>query len=219
MHLLLLTLGCVADPLDARPDDSPSDSPSPEDSAPPEGQADCELGSRVELTHALAWTQGLPWPLSGASPSTHFLGIDPAPLEPGERLYFYADYDMAGHSFNEQFEFFLWGLDRATCTLSATMDLVDQPLVARDLYDMSGEAPVGIPQAPLGGQGSGREDLGVNVWDVTDLDPLDTDCAESVAASTDYSSGGAPTLVWRYHGYGATVREFRLYKGREVDCP
>jgi hypothetical protein len=166
----------------------------------------------------LAETGELPWPLSGASPSTHYLSVDRTPPADGERLYFYADYYMYGYSLSEQFEFFLFPLNGEYCTLAGTVDLEGEPLVSAPLYDVTAGAPERVEQAAPGGAGELNTDVGagVNVWDITDIDLIDSDCGATPLESLDYSAHYAYALFWHYYGYGAQVRAFRIYAGVEV---
>lgn len=175
----------------------------------------------VELTHLRAETAELPFPLSSASPRTHFLLTDERPLEDGERLYFWADHQLAGATIAQQFTVILWTLNSDNCSLDLRRDLDPEALVPGPLVDRTGADPVVVQPAAYGGGNPGDPRAhGVNVWDVTDVAPADRDCAPSVWESVDYTARGRPfTLVWQYGGFGAQVYAFRLYHGRPAPCP
>ena len=74
-----------------------------------------------------------------------------------------------------------------------------------------------IVQDVRGGAGDWLDDETINLWDMTDLDPIDADCASTIKASVDYTPmGQAFILLWQYEGFGAVVRDFRIYVGHEV---
>jgi len=176
---------------------------------------DCVVTS-VELTHLLAQTapDTLPFPLTGVSDSTHFLLTDPTAFGPDDRLYFYADYNLQGYSFSEQFTFFAYQLDSLGCAIEAGSDLDSEPLVGVPVMDPGG---LEITQAARGGAGDWNTDLGINIWDLTSVDPIDSDCGPNVPDSVDYTPMGSPfILLWQYEGWGAVVRDFRIYVGHEV---
>ncbi|MEZ4448970.1 MAG: hypothetical protein R3B09_05760 [Nannocystaceae bacterium] len=165
----------------------------------------------------MAQTTQLPWPLTSLSPTTHFLVTEPVPLAADDRLYFYADYDLAGATFGQQFPVFAYQLDPDVCTLSPALDLVEVPLVEEPLLDTSVDPSVEIEQSPLGGYGQQVDDVGVNVWEIGDVVPVDDRCGgATVAESVAYPGGEVYVLFWQYEGFGAQVRDFRIYRGRRV---
>lgn len=169
-----------------------------------------------ELDHQI-WTTGpLPYPLSSVSPSTHFLTeLDPIEIGGDDRVILYVDYNLAGFPIENQFEFFLIGLDAGGCSFNLVVDLVGIEALPGPLVDTSSTPALTIPTAPPGGMGTLPTDLGVNAWDITDLVPFDGDCGGAVADILDYSNPEVPyVIVWEYGGFGALVRALRLYRGR-----
>lgn len=170
----------------------------------------------VELRYLLADTPPLPFPLNSVRGTTHFLSVYPRAVSADERVYFFADYDMAGRTIAEQFDLFAYPLDRRGCSLSAVDELRRDELVREPVFDLTSGSSVPIVQAPYGGAGQLPTDSGINVWDITDVALRDTDCAGTVRPSVHYEGTGAVSLVWRYAGFGAQVRAFRIYVGRRV---
>lgn len=215
--LLALAAGCRADEIgsedtsaDPRLGGEGGDDGGATDDTAPAG------GGVVTFTKLVATTTVLPWPLTSVSGATQYLLTEDGRLDPDDRLYFYADYDMAGATIAEQFTVFLFQLNADYCALSGRHDLDPDAMLTGEVVDATGEAPVTIPLSPLGGQGVMYDDLGVNVWDITDVALIDTRCAGPPSESLDYSTAVPYVLFWQYEGYGATVRAFRIYVGRAL---
>ncbi len=163
------------------------------------------------------WTTGqLPFPLSGASPSTHYLQqINTEEFAPDDRLILYLDYYLGDFPIQQQFEFFLISLNDSGCTLNAVIDLADSVPLQGPLLDKSRGQPADIHTAPLGGDGELPSDRGINAWDITEITPFDPDCADTVASVTDYTGTEVPyAIFWHYEGFGALIRAVRLYRGQ-----
>lgn len=171
------------------------------------------------LTHEIVSTSpGLPWPLSGSGQSTHFLNYNVLSpdilLNPSNHIYFWSDYNLNGAQWNQQFLFFLYSLDNSGCALGTTTDLNFSQLVTSNVIDQTGSVPEAVSLAPPGGAGvTSAIGQGINIFDVTDVDPADSDCANTVRESIAYQSGLAQ-LVWSYAGVGMVVRRFALYVGQ-----
>lgn len=181
-------------------------------------------GGQITLTHKIIDTPTLPCPLSSVSPSTYFMsptGVTQTVInDPNNRIYFLADYNLAGASWHSQFNFFLYALNGNQCTLNASIDLNSFPIVSAEITDQTVSPARTIVQAPVGGAGScGLNDHGYNLFDVTNLDPVDSDCATTVRQSIDYHTGsGIYQLFWSYGGFAAVVRKFSIYVGQEGSC-
>lgn len=186
-------------------------------------QFDTTGGGQIVLTDTIADTQTLPWPLTSNSQSNHFLQLGNVPqatiLNPENRIYFWADYNLAGQAWGSQFLFFLYQLDNQGCALNASIDIGTMPQVEGEVVDATVTPNETLELAPLGGAGSGPTlGLGINIFDVTDINPADPDCASSVRQSIDYSAGGIFNLVWNYAGINTTVRRFGLFVGQVGGC-
>ncbi len=222
LFCVLLLTGCGGKPTpvdSASETDADTDADADSDTdTDTDADTDCVV-SEVQLTHLLAQTAPgtLPFPLTSLSPSTHFLLTEPVPLAADERLYFYADYNLAGYAFGDQFVFFAYALNSDYCALEAGSDLDSEPLLSVPVWDMTGAAPVEIAQSIRGGEGDWNTDIAVNIWDITEIDPIDVDCAATVRDSVDYTPQGQPIiLLWQYGGWGVVVRDFRIYVGNEI---
>ncbi len=181
-------------------------------------------GGQITLTHKVIDTPTLPCPLSSVSPATYFMsptGVTQSVInDPDNRIYFLADYNLAGAAWHSQFTFFLYALNGNQCTLNASVDLNSFPLVNAEITDQTVSPARTITQAPVGGAGScGVNDHGYNLYDITDLNPVDSDCAATIRQSIDYHTGsGIYQLFWSYGGFGAVVRKFSIYVGQEGTC-
>lgn len=192
-----------------------SDAAAPADMAV-EPDAGTPAAACIELHHLLATTGPLPFPLSSLSAHTHFLLTEQTPLAPGDRLYLMADYQLAGARLDGQFRFMIFGLNSDYCGLELTADLDPDAMHAGPFVDVTGDVPAPIELAPYGG-GNPRDPRahGINIWDITDIRPIDDDCGGTVAEVIDYTPQGEPfILLWSYGGFGAQVYTFRIYHGR-----
>ncbi len=166
-----------------------------------------------ELTMLLVDSPPLPWPLTGVSPTQHFLFATDYTLAPDDHVYLLADYWLANATIEQQFPIMLYQLNPNFCSLSLGADLDESEMLTVPVYDLDG-AP--IPMSPYGGYGVYLDDVGINMWDITDIDPVDSDCASTVRDSIDYPPGVLYNLIWQYEGFGAQVRAFQLYVGRPI---
>lgn len=173
-------------------------------------------GGTVTFTAMAATTTELAYPLTTLSGSTQYLITEAVSVGAEDRIYLYADYYMGGYTLAGQFTVFGIMLDAGGCWLSLTNELPDEALLTGEVVDATGDAPVTVPLSPLGGAGVGPDDLGVNVWDVTDVPLMDPDCGPTPRESLDYSARTSYAIFWQYGGYGAVVRSFRLYVGRAL---
>jgi hypothetical protein len=204
----------------AMADGATPDAEAPDAATPDAGSADGGGGAKVTFTKLLATVSNLPFPLSSVSPSTHYFAPTTAKPGPNQRLYLYADYNMAGGPIGQQFTFLVFTLNRQGCGLDMAHDVKPDGLVTAPIVDMTSGVPVAVETVPFGGAGKLPGEHGVNVWDITDLPLINQKCAPTAGASLDLSTPGPSQLFvyWQYGGFGAVVRTFSLYAG-EVTGP
>lgn len=179
-------------------------------------------GGQINLTHLINETSTLPYPLTSRSASTHFLlntGVSQSVIQdPNNRIYLWCDYNLNGAPWSQQFHYWLYALNANFCSLNAPTELENLLNVQGDVVDQTVSPAAVVNQAPLGGAGTlPTLGEGINIFDITDIDPVDQDCVGTVRDSINYSSG-IFQLLWSYGGFGMVVRRFALYVGTEGGC-
>lgn len=172
-------------------------------------------GAETTLTDYVSYTPvppGLPFPLSSVSSRSHFLNYRDIPQlgDPNYHIYFWADYNLFGAPLWQQFAIFAYPMG-GQCSLDGTVDLNYSMLVSGTVINQSGVFNSPVILAPPGGGGSSNViGSGVNIFDITFLDPIDSDCPG--IRSIHYGTG-AYALFWHYVGFGAIVRVFGMFVG------
>ncbi len=173
-------------------------------------------GTETTLTHWISYTPvppGLPFPLTSASSATHYLVTRDLPelQDTKYHVYLWSDYNLSNAPWAQQFPIFAYPMG-GLCSLDAGHDLNYSMLVSGSVVNQTGIFNSPVVLAPPGGAGNlPTLGLGINIYDITSVDPTDTDCSPSIR-DIHYGTG-AYAIVWQYGGFGAVVRAFGMFLG------
>ncbi len=172
--------------------------------------------SKIVLTDIISDTKiPLPFPLTSASPATHYLVPNPQSkakiADPANRIYFYADFNLMNAPWRQQFPIFSYAVDKGV-SIGVGTPLEHMHCVSEQVIGPDGP----IDQAPFGGGGTTlAPGSGVNIFDVTDMITAKTKGkGKPVRQAIKFNAGALP-LFWQYKGYGAIVRRFALFVGHQ----
>lgn len=171
----------------------------------------CEpMGTGVTLNRLLARAE-LPVPLPAMDTAPIVVDM-PSSVGIDDQIYLVVDYDLDGATFTTEFMFLTYDLDDSGCALNLPIDLFSVDPLDELVVDASAGDPVVVPLSAPGADG-------INVWDISAVEPEDADCGPTVKNSISYSPEGGPyDSFWNYtNAMEDEVRSISIYAGEVTE--